>query len=36
MINMKQWLETRSKEISSQVVEINQKELTDEGIAALA
>lgn len=33
MINMKQWLETRSKEISSQVVEINQKELTDEGIS---
>ncbi len=33
MANMKQWLETRSKEISSQVVEINQKELTDEGIS---
>ncbi|MCR2033003.1 serine O-acetyltransferase [Anaerofustis stercorihominis] len=33
MGNMKNWLETRSKEISSQVVNINQKELTDEGIS---
>lgn len=33
MTNMKQWLETRSKEISSAVVEITQKELTDEGIS---
>ncbi|EDS73361.1 serine O-acetyltransferase [Anaerofustis stercorihominis] len=33
MGNMKNWLETRSKEISSQVVDINKKELTDEGIS---
>ncbi|WP_290772722.1 serine O-acetyltransferase EpsC [Anaerofustis sp.] len=33
MSSMKQWLETRSKEISGQVVDINQKELTDEGIS---
>jgi len=33
MSNMKNWLETRSKEISSQVVDINKKELTDKGIS---